>query len=42
MDGDEFVGIVEDCALHQAGWVRVVKKSVKRVIWEGESMSEVC
>ena len=25
MDGDEFVGNDEDCALHHARWVRVVK-----------------
>ena len=28
MDGDEFVGIVEDCVLHHAGWVRIIEESI--------------
>ena len=40
MDGDEFVRIVEDCALHHAGWVRVMEKSVGWWKHVGGLMSE--
>ena len=41
MNGDEIIGVVENCAFHFAGWIRVVEEFVQWVIWKGGSMTEV-
>ena len=41
IDGDEIIGVDENCAIHLARWSRVVEKFVQWVIWIGGSMTEV-
>ena len=41
MDRDDVVGIVEDGFLHHTGWVRIVKQSMKGMVWVSRLMSKV-